>query len=240
MRILATFSLILVATATFFLHIRDINLVQAVNNLKKSEEIVVDLYKPKDYSHLKKLENYNSDILKMHFRLYEGYVQNTNYLLAKMKCQLIDKQFPSKSYNKLKTPYNREYTSMKLYESYFENLTQNAKNLNQDNDLYKNIQDQFGSFDDWKKEFICLSDMKKNGVGFAILFLDKQNGRLFHKIVNEVDDNPLSFGTPLLVMDVMEGAYLQGFSSEPSDHQLSFFENVDWEIVQKRYEVAKR
>ena len=39
MRILATFSLILVATATFFLHIRDINLVQAVNNLKKSEEI---------------------------------------------------------------------------------------------------------------------------------------------------------------------------------------------------------
>ncbi len=78
------------------------------------------------------------------------------------------------------------------------------------------------------------------GIGFAVLFLDKENGRLFHKIINDKESDHLEYGVPILVVDVMEDAYYKKLAINEDVDKNSFFENIDWDIVQKRYEIAKK
>ena len=41
-------------------------------------------YEIKNYNHLQNIGEISNDAMNMHFKLYEGYVKNTNALVAKM------------------------------------------------------------------------------------------------------------------------------------------------------------
>ena len=41
---------------------------------------------------------------------------------------------------------------------------------------------------------------------------------------------------PLLIMDVFEHAFMLDYGTNRADYIKAFFENIDWEEVEKRYE----
>jgi Fe-Mn family superoxide dismutase len=73
------------------------------------------------------------------------------------------------------------------------------------------------------------------GIGWVILYLDCQTGKLFNTWINEHDLGHLSGGEPLLVMDVFEHAYITQYGLERDKYIQAFFENVDWSVVSQRY-----
>ena len=64
-------------------------------------------------------------------------------------------------------------------------------------------------------------------VGFIIL------------LVNNPDDSFLVNGKPLLVMDVVEHAYIQQFGNDKEQYLKAFFANINWDEVVKRYQTPK-
>lgn len=103
------------------------------------------------------------------------------------------------------------------------------------------IKDTFGSYDDFKKEFSAAA-ATRFGSGWAWLSLDGSGKLFISSTANQ--DNPLMDiadhkGTPVLGLDVWEHAYYLNYQNRRPDYVSSFFNVINWEEVNKRFEAAK-
>lgn len=100
-------------------------------------------------------------------------------------------------------------------------------------DLRKAIDDQFGSFDTFKNEFVE-AGVKLFGSGWVWLAKDSL-GKLF--IVQKSNaGNPLTDGLiPLLTFDVWEHTYYLDYQNRRADALKKLWSIVDWDVVSSRY-----
>jgi len=100
------------------------------------------------------------------------------------------------------------------------------------------IEKSFGSMDKFKEEFSTAAK-KHFGSGWAWLVASK-DGQLFVSTTPN-QDNPLmdvteKKGTPLLTIDVWEHAYYLNYQNRRAEYVDNFWNVVNWETVNKRYE----
>ena len=100
------------------------------------------------------------------------------------------------------------------------------------------IDQSFGSFDTFKTQF---TDAGKNrfGSGWAWLVINNDKKLVIGSTANQ--DNPLMDiselkGTPLLGLDVWEHAYYLKYQNKRPDYIANWWNVVNWEFVQKRFE----
>jgi len=89
--------------------------------------------------------------------------------------------------------------------------------------------------EDWEKDFRATGTMR--GIGWTILYWDSEAKRLFNVWVNEHDVGHFAGCTPLLVLDVFEHAYVTDYGLKRADYIEAFMNAVDWNTVQKRFNV---
>jgi Fe-Mn family superoxide dismutase len=192
-----------------------------------------EVYKAKDYSYLLgRMKGFNDNLLSMHFKLYEGYVKNTNLLIQSLEDLKNKGDISGVAFGALKHRLGWEYDGMKLHELYFENLG-GVKQISQTSALYQHLIKDFGSYEAWKKDFIATGLMR--GIGWVVLYQDKIKNRLFNVWVNEHDVGHLAGGKLLVVMDVWEHAYITEYGLDRAKYINAFFDALDWTVVEKRY-----
>lgn len=194
-------------------------------------------YTAKDYSYLFGMPGFSEAQLKMHFQLYQGYVKNTNQLLARLKELELQDRDQTYDYGALKRRLSWEWDGMRLHEFYFENLGA-SEPLEKSSSLYQALVKEFGSYESWKKNFISTGMIR--GIGWSVLYRDRQTGRVFNVWINEHDLGHLAGGDPLLVMDVFEHAYITQYGLDRAKYINAFFDNIQWSKVAKRYQDSVR
>ncbi|MCX4289316.1 MAG: superoxide dismutase [Duncaniella sp.] len=99
--------------------------------------------------------------------------------------------------------------------------------------LRKAIDEQFGSFDQFKKAF---EDAGATIFGSGWVWLSKDNdGKLFITQTSNAG-NPLTEGLiPLLTFDVWEHAYYIDYRNRRLDALKEWWKIIDWDIVSARY-----
>src|SRR5262249_33454855 len=136
-------------------------------------------YKAKTFD-LHGLHGISDRTLEMHFKLYEGYVKETNRLTEEIGRFLKDGEVDQEempAYSELKRRLGFEFNGKVLHEYYFENLTRNGGgDPEKGSFLRKKAQEAFGDYALWKQDFVGVGKMR--GVGWAICFQDPSNGRL--------------------------------------------------------------
>ncbi|NUQ26546.1 MAG: superoxide dismutase [Saprospiraceae bacterium] len=106
--------------------------------------------------------------------------------------------------------------------------------------IHKAISRDFGSFENFKKEFTNAA-MTRFGSGWAWLCVNDQDKLFICSTPNQ--DNPLmdvvdAKGTPVLGVDVWEHAYYLNYQNRRADYLNSFFNVINWHEVTKRYNEA--
>ena len=84
----------------------------------------LELYQPKQFT-LSGLNGISDQTLEMHFKLYEGYVKETNRLTERIASFLKDGKVDQEempAYSELTRRLGFEYNGMVLHEYYFGNL----------------------------------------------------------------------------------------------------------------------
>ena len=190
-------------------------------------------FKAKDFSHLSGMEGFSNKLLDNHFKLYQGYVKNTNILFDKLDALLNDNSEKTVEYAELERRLGWEYNGMLLHEYYFENLG-GKDTLSAESALHKKIIEEFGTFERWKKDFIGVGSMR--GIGWAVLYFEPKTGKLLNIWVNEHNTGNITGAIPLLVMDVFEHAYLTDYELDKAKYIESFFKNINWEIAEGRFQ----
>src|SRR5579872_858303 len=126
-------------------------------------------YEPKDYSHLLGMKGFGDELLNLHFQLYKGYVKNFNLLQEMLKNKSMGDPSQIYDFGALKRRIGWEYDGMRLHELYFENLGGTGL-PDPKSSLYQQIAAQFGSFNQWKADFVATGSMR--GIGWVILYQD--------------------------------------------------------------------
>src|SRR3981081_3006397 len=134
-------------------------------------------YKARQFN-LSNLKGISDETLEMHFKLYEGYVKETNKLNEKIaefvKDAKVD-QDEFAEYSELTRRLGFEYNGMVLHEYYFENMKKDGSgDPARDSDFYQAPVDSFGSYEVWKADFMSIGKMR--GVGWAICYQNPTNG----------------------------------------------------------------
>ncbi len=191
------------------------------------------MYQPKNFDHLIGLPGFSEQLIKNHITLYQGYVTNTNKLIEILNILSVTKTSSDIEYAEAKRRFGWEYNGMRLHEYYFENLTKTETPLNPDSKLSSLIISQFGSLENWEKDFKKTGATR--GIGWTILVHDKLNNQLFNIWVNEHDLGYLVDTQIILVMDVFEHAYMIDYGIKRADYINAFFKIINWNLASERF-----
>jgi len=188
-------------------------------------------YSAKDYSKLIGMQGFSETLLKNHFTLYQGYVNNTNKLLDSLDVLLKEEKPATPEYAEMKRRLGWEFNGMRLHELYFENL--GGKTVSKPVGRLATIMaESFGSVDAWEQDFKATGIMR--GIGWVGLYQDPANGRLINFWINEHDVANPAGCRPLLIMDVFEHAFMLDYGLKRFDYIEAFFRNIDWMAVESR------
>jgi superoxide dismutase, Fe-Mn family len=197
-------------------------------------------YQPKQFD-LSSLNGISDQTLEMHFKLYEGYVKETNKLTAKIAEFLADgkvDQDEMPAYSELTRRLGFEYNGMVLHEYYFGNMKkQGTGDPGNNSSFFKAAEQSFGSYDIWKADFVGVGKMR--GVGWAICYQNPANGRLSNHWITLHETGNVSGFAPVLVMDVWEHAFILDY--KPADRPKyieAFFSNIDWDACEQRLKTS--
>ncbi|MFH1376628.1 MAG: superoxide dismutase [Candidatus Woesearchaeota archaeon] len=189
-------------------------------------------YKSKEFNSLLGIKGFSEGLLQNHFRLYQGYVANTNKLSEILSTLSKEGKQGTPEYAELKRRFGWEFNGMRLHELYFENMSKTSKKP-KNSVLLKEIEEEFGSFEEWEKDFKAVGALR--GIGWVVLFYDPIGEKLFNAWINEHDLGHLTGATPLLVLDVFEHAFMLDYGLNRKDYIDKFFDIINWQIVEKRF-----
>ncbi|MEM2514277.1 MAG: Fe-Mn family superoxide dismutase [Candidatus Bathyarchaeia archaeon] len=194
------------------------------------------VYEPLNFERLLGTKGFSDQLLKNHFTLYQGYVTNTNKLADLLNTLLKEGKTGTPEYAELKRRWGWEFNGMRLHEYYFGNMTKGGTELDRNSKLFKKISEDFGTYENWEKDFKAVGTMR--GIGWVILYYDPVAGRLFNFWINEHDVGHLSGANPILIMDVFEHAYMIDYGLKRADYIEAFFKAIDWTVVANRFNEA--
>ena len=193
-------------------------------------------YSPKEFN-LSGLNGISDRTLEMHFKLYQGYVKETNKLNEKISEILADGKVDQEempAYSELTRRLGFEYNGMVLHEYYFANMKQHGLGNPERNSAFlRAAEESFGSYDIWKADFVGIGKMR--GVGWAICYENPANRRLSNHWITLHETGNVAGFNPVLVMDVWEHAFLLDYKpAERPKYIEAFFSNIDWNVCDER------
>ncbi len=194
-------------------------------------------YEAMDFSGILGMDGFSNQLLEDHFNLYEGYVTETNTLLERLEGMSEGGKLDYTEHAELRRRLGWEFDGMRLHELYFGNLGGDGRPP-ASGALYDRLSRASGGLDSCLAEFKAVGNMR--GVGWAILYFDSAAGRVHNFWIGEHDCGHAVGGTPLLVMDVWEHAFMADYGTNRDEYIEAFLANVDWRVVEKRLNAASR
>lgn len=182
------------------------------------------------------LNGISEEQIDQHWKLYEGYVAQSNGLVKELNELRANGKGGEAAYADRRRRFGFEYCGMVLHEFYFGNL---KSGVSEDvaSDFKSAAGSQFGSWESWKEDFAATG--KSRGIGWAICYMDPVTGSLTNHFIASHEEGNIPSFHPIVVMDVWEHAYMVDHkASGRPDYISAFMSNINWEVVEKRFKEA--
>ncbi|HHU55343.1 MAG TPA: superoxide dismutase [Acholeplasmataceae bacterium] len=102
----------------------------------------------------------------------------------------------------------------------------------QENEVLREIKNQFGSFENFKNEF-SKAAATRFGSGWAWLVVTDDKKLKVLSTANQ--DTPLNEGKPILALDVWEHAYYLNYQNRRPDYIEAFWNVINWDKVNEYF-----
>ncbi len=201
------------------------------------KQIFMDTFIPKTFT-IPKLNGISEKNIEEHLKLYTGYVTNANLILKKIKEYAEDSKKNAYVLGELQRRFAFEFDGMRNHEYYFASLEKCGCELPLGNTLKFAIEKEWGSFDSFLDRFKAIAMTR--GVGWAMLYYDKDSDHLLTQWVEEQHLGHLTGLSPVLALDMWEHAYVYDYpTSEKMKYIEAFFANLNWEVIEENFKKAK-
>ncbi|MEM0332988.1 MAG: superoxide dismutase [Candidatus Aenigmatarchaeota archaeon] len=198
--------------------------------------------KPIDYKkerpQIFEMKGISARTIEEHIKLYVGYVNKYNEISKKIE-ELKDEEFENANatyslIRALKVEWTRAYNGMVNHEIYFGHL--GGKGGKPGGKLATQIEKDFGSFERFLKELKATAMAAR---GWAWLVWADDIGRLVISIGDEQNTYMVQNSKLILALDVFEHAYFIDYGTNRKAYIEAFFQNLDWEVVERNFDKLK-
>jgi superoxide dismutase, Fe-Mn family len=174
-----------------------------------------------------------------HLKHHQGYVTGANTVLEK-----LDKARKDNADLDLKATLKElsfHVGGFRLHNRFWENLAPAGKGGGgtPKGGIAKAIGDEFGKFERFKKEFTQTATSVE-GSGWAIMTYCEKTQRPLIMQAEKHNVNIIPGYAILLVLDVWEHAYYLDYKNDRAKFVESFWNIVNWDMVNKRFDLLKK
>ncbi len=164
------------------------------------------------------LKGISETTIAEHLKLYSGYVNNLNNTLdGKQDIRRL----------------GFEYNGMRNHEIYFSSFEGGPQEIS-NGSLRNQIEKDFGSFDAWLTQFKSLALTR--GIGWVILFYDRQAECLINSWVEEQHISQLQDCSVILALDMWEHSFVADYlPSGKKNYVEDFFFNLNWKNIEGNF-----
>ncbi len=185
------------------------------------------------------LKGISAKNIEEHLKLYAGYVKHANLVQEKIAELKGDAEKNTYALGEINRRFGFEYNGMRNHEVYFASLSGGSTALSDSSDLKKMLTETWESFDAWLAEFKAIALTR--GIGWAMLYYDRADGRLLNAWVDEQHLGQLQDCALILGLDMWEHSFVADY--QPSGKKAyieDFFTNLNWSVVEENFAKVTR
>ncbi len=194
-------------------------------------------YTPRTFA-LGTLEGLSAEQIKVHLGLYEGYVKHVNLIAEKLSAVRegtleLDPYIVAE----LRRRFAFEFDGMRMHEYYFEQF-EGEKGGDPESALAKAVALKYGSGDKFIEHVKEVAGTR--GIGWVVVYYDKVAGTVHTTFVADHEVGQLSGLPIILALDLWEHAFMVDYvPAEKKNYVEAFLKNVNWTVIEKRFDQAQ-
>ena len=175
--------------------------------------------------------------IKVHLALYEGYVKHVNLIMEKMEAVRTGTlELDPYIVAELRRRFAFEFDGMRMHEYYFAQF-EGEKGGNPSSALAKAAAEKYGSGENFLKHIRDVAGSR--GIGWVVVYSDPRAKTIHTVFVTDHELGQLAGLPILLALDLWEHAYMVDYvPAEKKNYIDAFFANLNWSVVEKRFEEA--
>lgn len=197
----------------------DANINEAYVAQEKQFNIVTDLLSEKNVAN--------------HKELYKAYLKGFNEVSAKLDA--IDKSSADKNHSEFRSVKLDETFNMNgayLHELYFANIGDANSQINMDTLSFMRINRDFGTFDDWQKDFIACGKSARNG--WVITYYNMYTQSLMNCFIDLHSKNVPVGMFPVIVIDMWDHSYYKDYLKDSKTYLIGMMKQLKWNVIEER------
>jgi len=179
----------------------------------------------------------SSEAKHAHEGLYDQYVHNFNRVSAELdSVDRVSANSNVSPFRSLKEAETYNLNAIYLHELYFSNISDLHSEIAMDSLSYMRLARDFGTFDDWQKDFVACCMSARNG--WAVTYYNIYLQRYMNCVIDLHSEN-VPFGTyPVIVMDMWEHAYYRDYLKDKKTYVYGMMKQFNWKVINRRFEKA--
>ena len=180
---------------------------------------------------LEKHKGISDKQLQAHFGLYLGYVKKLNEIREKLT--KTDPSLSNYSFGEFSELKRREavaFNGTYLHELYFENLESKGPPSEK---LKEAVAKSWGTWDKFEAD---IKGSASSTPGWVVVTYDWTDQKLHTYILFEHHIGLPVHQCVVLALDCWEHAFMIDYGTNKTDYLKAFLQNINWEVVSKRYE----
>tara|TARA_B100000683_G_scaffold180776_1_gene174085 strand:+ start:166 stop:858 length:693 start_codon:yes stop_codon:yes gene_type:complete len=177
--------------------------------------------------------------IKNHKELYSQYVKDFNNISIQLDA--VDRSQVNSNnseYRSLKLDETYNMNAAYLHELYFANISDLNSEITMDSLSFIRLQRDFGTFDDWQKDFMACCSASR--CGWAVTYLNTYTQKYMNTIIDLHSESvPVGF-YPVIVMDVWQHAYYRDYLKDVKLYTKAMMKQLNWRVIEKRIKKADK
>jgi Fe-Mn family superoxide dismutase len=177
--------------------------------------------------------------IQNHVDLYHGYIKNFNKASTSLdSVDRSDVNSNNSSFRSLKIDETYNMNGAYLHELYFSNIGDTQSKITMDSLAYMRLNRDFGSFDDWQRDFIACG--KASRCGWVITYLNMYTQSYMNCVIDLHSEQVPVGSYPVIVMDVWQHAYYRDYLGDVNSYMTAMMKELRWPVIEKRFEKADK
>ncbi len=173
-----------------------------------------------------------------HTVLYKEYVETLNKISAELdSAKRNEANSKHSDYRSLKLDESYNLNATWLHELYFSNCFDPHSEILMDSTAFLKIQRDWGTFEDWQRDFIACA--MSAGNGWAVMGYHMFLKRYVNFIVSHHSgDVPVGL-FPVIVVDMWEHAYSRDYLTDKKSYLITQMREFNWTVIEERFARAE-
>ena len=211
--------------------------IRAIDEVLPAKKVLKEAYVVEPKKFALNTEKLSAKVKKARIDHFEETVKTLNKISAELEgADPEDANKVGSAFRNQKVAEAFAINAAFLQGQFLDNISDVNSTITMDMLCYMRLARDFGTFDDWQKDFMACSLSSR--CGWAVTYLNMYTQSYMNCVVDLHSQNVPAGMYPVIVMDVWQHSYYRDYLKDTQTYLSAMMKQLNWNVVEKRFEKA--